>query len=242
MISLAITSYNRSDSVIESFIQVLDNPTINEIIIVDDYSDTKEFIKLWNLVNNLGSDKIKLYRNEVNLRPFKNKYTAVKYCVNDWVILLDSDNIIDNEYIEIVETMDKDEGVLFIPETLYREGKKSVGWCYSEFTGLIISKDNVKKYIDRPFFEALLNTGNHFFNRARYMQVVEKTEEDPELSVNDAIYFSFLWLVNKNRIKVVPGLYYIHQATKDSWWAVNSKKCCLSASIITLKIKRWRIK
>jgi len=240
MISLAITNYNRSDSVIESFIQVVDNPSISEIIIVDDHSEAAEYIKLWNLVNGLNNDKIKLYRNEANWRPFKNKYIAVSKCSNNWVILLDSDNIIDNNYVATVETMDKDEGVLYIPETLYREGKKSIGWCYEDFNDLIINRYNVKKHIDEPYFEALLNTGNHFFNRARYMQVVEKTREDHLLSVNDAIYFSYLWLLHKNRMKVVPGLYYVHQATKDSWWTVHSKDCIESARIITEKIKKWR--
>jgi len=240
MISLAVTNFNRSTSVIESFIQIVDNTSISEIVIVDDHSTREEYIKLWNLVNNLGKDKIKLYRNEVNLGPFKNKYTAVSKCSNHWVILLDSDNIIDNGYIDIVDVMDKDEGVLYIPETLYRAQKEGIGWSYKEFIGPILSKQNVGQYIDEPYFEALLNTGNHFFNRNRYMQVVEKTKEEPALSVNDAIYFSYLWLRYKNKMKVVPDLYYIHQATKDSWWATHSKACCSSASEITARIKRWK--
>jgi len=239
MISLAITSYNRSDSVIESFIQVIDNPLINEIVIVDDCSIHEEYIKLWNLVNNLDNAKVILYRNKENLRPFKNKYTAVLKCSNDWVILLDSDNIIDNNYIETVSGVDKDEKVLYIPEILYRKDKESIGWNYEEFNEFRIDRTNVKNYIDKPYFEALLNTGNHFFNRNRYMQIVERTREDRTLSVNDAIYFSYLWLLRRNKIKVVPGLYYIHQASKDSWWTVHSKECRFSASEITTKIKRW---
>ena len=240
MISLAITNYNRSDSVIESFIQVLNNSRISEIVIVDDYSDPQKYVKLWNLINGLENDKIKLYRNDVNLRPFKNKYTAVSKCSNDWVILLDSDNIIDNDYIKTVEGLHKEEDILYIPEILYRAKKESVGWNYNEFSGEILDKRAVKRNIDKPLFEALLNTGNHFFNRSRYMQVVEKTKEDKQLSINDAIYFSYLWLQKKNRVQVVPGLYYIHQATRDSWWVVHSKACCASALMITAKIKRWR--
>ena len=238
-ISLAITSFNRSNSVIEAFIQVVDNSLISEIIIVDDHSEKAEYIKLWNLINNLRDDKITLLRNEVNLGPFKNKYTAVKACRNDWVILLDSDNMIDNNYVNIVAGLSKEEDILYVAETLYREDKE-IGWSYADFNELIITKKNAKNYIDRQYFEALLNTGNHFFNRARYIQVVESTKENPVLSVNDAIYFSYLWLQNRKMMKVVPGLYYTHRATKDSWWATNSKACSLSASEITAKIKRWK--
>ena len=238
MISLAITNFNRSDSVIESFIQVIDNGLINEIVIVDDYSDLVHYIKLWNLINNLDNDKITLHRNGVNLRPYKNKYTAVLKCSNDWVILLDSDNIIDNEYIKIVTGLKKEDDILYVAETLYRENKK-IGWYYEAFSKQIITKKNIQQMMNDASFEPLLNTGNHFFNRNKYIQVVESTQEDVELSVNDAIYFSYLWLFNKNRMKVVPGLYYIHRATEDSWWSKNSKTCILSASEITRKIKHW---
>lgn len=239
MISLAITSFNRSDSVIESFVQVVHNNLIDEIVIVDDYSKTTSYINLWNLISNLNNDKIKLYRNDTNLRPFKNKYEAVKKCSNDWIILLDSDNIIDNNYIEVVNGLEKEDDMIYNPEILYRANKRSVGWCYKSFNDFIVDKSNVKNYMGLPYFEAFLNTGNYFFNRSKYLQVVEGVVEDIKLSINDAIYFSYLWLLGGNRIKVVPGLSYIHRATKDSWWVINERKCTLSASEITKKIKRW---
>ena len=237
MISLAITSFNRSDSVITAFIQIVDNASIDEIVIVDDHSDLVHYIKLWNLINNLGNDKVTLYRNDTNLKPYKNKYTAVSKCSNDWVILLDSDNIIDNEYIKIVTGLEKEDDILYVAETLYRKNKK-IGWCYKAFNKQIITKKNIRQMLNDASFEPLLNTGNHFFNRNKYIQVVKGIQEDPKLSINDAIYFSYLWLFN-NRMKVVSGLYYIHQASKNSWWVANSKKCILSASEIIKRIKEW---
>jgi len=240
-VSLAITSFNRSGSVITAFEQVLGNDLVDEIVIVDDHSKAEEYVKLWNLINNLGNNKIKLYRNTTNLKPFQNKYTAVSKCSNEWVILLDSDNIIDNEYIKTITKLEKEDDILYVAETLYRAGKADIGWSYKAFNGLTITKRNVKRMMNEPLFEAFLNTGNHFFNRHNYMQVVESTREDPLLSVNDAIYFSYLWLLNRNRMKVVPGLYYIHQASEDSWWATHEQGCTRSAKVITLKIRRWRV-
>ena len=240
MISLAITSFNRSDLVIESFIQVVDNDFIGEIVIVDDYSDNAIYIKLYNLINDLNSDKIKIHRNEANLGPFKNKYEAVKKCSNDWVILLDSDNIIDNSYIEIVEGLAKEDDIMYIPEILYKKkNKKNISWHYVAFSNLIIDKSNIKDYVDVSYFGAFLNTGNHFFNRNRYMQVIENACNDLSLSINDAIYFSYLWLLSGNRMKVVPDLYYIHRPSKDSWWVIHSKECMGSTFEIIRRIKEW---
>ena len=239
MISLAITNFNRSDSVIESFVQVLNNDFISEIVIVDDYSDALSYISLWNLINNLNNDKIKLHRNDANLKPFRNKYEAVKKCSNDWVILLDSDNIIANDYIKIVKHLDRKDDIIYNPETLYSANKKSVDWCYKDFNKVIIDKSNVKKYMELPNFGTFLNTGNYFFNRNKYLQIIEGCDNDVKLSVNDAIYFSYLWLLNGNRIKVVPDLSYIHRATEDSWWSINSEKCILAASEIIKRIEKW---
>ena len=240
MISIAVTNFNRSKSVIDAFRQVVDNNAVDDIVIVDDCSDHDAYIKLWNLVNTLENDKVKLFRNKTNLGPFKNKYTAVEKCINDWVILLDSDNIIDNNYIRTINKLDKEEGVLYVSETLYRENKKGVGWCYKDFNKVSIDKQNVNEYIDMDYFEAFLNTGNHFFNKESYMQVIKENKRNVRLSINDAIYFSYLWLLSGNKMEVVPDLYYIHQATKDSWWTTHSERCIQAAAEITKKIKAWK--
>ena len=124
MISLAIPTWNRSDLTIESFEQVVENPLIGEIVIVDDFSDSDIFVNLWNLIDTFHSDKIKLHRNNSNIGPLANKYETVKKCENKWCILLDSDNIIANDYIEIVSKLNKKEDILYMPETLFGMDKK----------------------------------------------------------------------------------------------------------------------
>lgn len=239
MISLAIPNFNRSDFVIESFIQVINNTMIDEIIIVDDCSSIDVFDKLSMLVADLNNSKVKLYRNDVNLKPFMNKYETVKKCSNDWVILLDSDNVIDNSYIEVVLKLDIEEDTIYNPEILYKLNKEDVGWTYKEYNNLIINRNNAKQYIDVGNFETCLNTGNYYFNRKKYIHVVEHNHNhnDIKTSVNDALYFSYLWLLSGNKIKVVPGLYYIHRVHDGSWYLNNYDGCTAS----TLELKR-RIK
>jgi glycosyltransferase involved in cell wall biosynthesis len=238
MISLAIPTYNRSDLTIESFKNVLNNNLISEIIILDDYSSVDEFNKLWNATFNLNSinNKIIVYRNSSNLKPLVNKYEVVKKCNNDWVILLDSDNIIDNDYISVISKLNEEEDVLYSPETLFSLNKE-IEWNYSEYNNFFVTKQNAKDYISNGSFETMLNTGNFLVNREKYVEVYEQSCINEKLGVNDAAYFSYLWLASGNRIKVVPNLNYIHRIHKGSWYKNNQDSCALATDEIHKKIK-----
>lgn len=237
MISLAITTFNRNLFVIEAFIKVIDNDLIDEIIIVDDHSDEAIFIRLNNIIVNLGKDKVKLYRNETNLKPFANKYEAVKKCRNEWVILLDSDNIIDNNYIKTISAIEKEDDVIYCPEILYRPDRGCVEWTYGEFNGLVIDKTNVKNYLNNINFETLLNTGNYFLNREKYMSVFEQSDKDNKWTLADSVYFSYLWLLGGNRMKIIPDLYYTHRIHGGSWYLMNFEEYSFFNIEIKEKIK-----
>ena len=237
MISLAIPNFNRSGLVIEAFIKVINNNLINEIIIVDDCSSIEVFDKLVVFIADLNNNKIKLYRNDVNLKPFMNKYETVKKCNNNWVVLLDSDNIINNDYIKIISKLNKEDDIIYTPETLYKTNNGGVGWTYKEFNNMFINKNNIKSYINSSNFETCLNTGNYYFNRKKYINVINNNYNDVKLSVNDALYFSYLWLLSGNKIKVVPDLYYIHRIHEGSWYLNNYDGCIASTSDIKRKIK-----
>jgi len=224
--------------VMEAFKKVLCNPLIDEIIILDDHSSPEIFCELWNLVNNLDNDKVKLYRNSKNLQPLLNKYELVKKCKNDWVIMLDSDNIIDDNYIKSVSKLDTENDVVYCPEVLYAaEDKTHVHWNYKEFNQVFIDKDNVKKYMNNGLFTTWMNTGNYFFNRKTYLNVIEDNEKDERLSVSDSFYFSYLWLLSGGRMKVVPDLYYIHRIHEGSYYLNHKKILPPLHNIIEQKIK-----
>ena len=119
MYSIAITTYNRSSLTINSFIKILDNELVSEIVVVDDCSDSKIFLKLRSLITDINNGKIRLYRNKTNLGPLLNKREAAKQCTNDWAILFDSDNEINDDYISLIDKIDKQDNVIYSPETLY---------------------------------------------------------------------------------------------------------------------------
>src|SRR6188768_255025 len=88
-LTLAITTYQRSDMVLEVFEKIYDHPLIDEIVIVDDASEWDTYCKLSELLYH--KEKVKLFRNEKNLGMSRNKAEAVSKAKNDWVILFDSD-------------------------------------------------------------------------------------------------------------------------------------------------------
>jgi cellulose synthase/poly-beta-1,6-N-acetylglucosamine synthase-like glycosyltransferase len=237
MISLAIPNYNRVGMTVESFSQVINNDKIDEIIILDDFSDIDIYNKLWDIIITLNTDKVKLYRNAENIGAFWNKYKNVKRCNSEWIILLDCDNIINNDYIDKVYKLIKEPDVLYCPETLYKLNKKDINWTYKDFNTLTISKENIKKYIDDGIFGTWMNTGNFFFNRNTYTEVVEHSVIDARLSMLDSFYLNYLWLSGGKKMKIVPGLYYIHRVHKDSYYLKNRKLFPIIHKEIRAKIK-----
>jgi len=240
-ISLAITTFDRSDFTIRSFIQVLDNKLIDEIVIVDDHSDINIYIKLWNLIDEIGNEKIKFHRNSINLKPLRNKYEAVKKCKNEWVILLDSDNVIDNTYVKAVSNLNKKSNVLYCPGLTYTLAGVLM-WDWSLFNQFIDKKET-RKLINDGMFLTLLNTGNHFSNRQTYMNVIENNIIEESLIFNDALYFSYLWLLSGNKIKVVSKMRYIHYqhggGEGGSWFANNTEACYNVLYELQKRIKLW---
>ena len=238
MISLAIPTYNRHLLTLESFNQVLDNDFIEEIVIIDDNSIQTYYDTLKNEIDKLNNTKIKIFRNERNFKPLLNKTITVEHCKNDWVILLDSDNIIDDSYINIIKRIDAKDDILYCPEILYQNtAKNTISLNYKNFTGLDINKNTLKNFIHIELFDALLNTGNYFVNRNNYLKILKNKEIDNELSINDALYFSYLWLMAGFKIEVVPNLSYIHRVHNNSWYITHINECQLSTTKIFEKIR-----
>jgi GT2 family glycosyltransferase len=212
----------------------------DEIVIVDDFSDINIYNKLYELIKVLNTDnKIKLLRNDENLKPFLNKIKAVKSCKNDWIILLDSDNKISDDYVNKVLSINRNNKTVYIPQLLVREDDK--GWDYFDFRDIDFNKDNIKNILiqESPTSlnaETMLNTGNFFINRDSYIKTIEDSEIDISISTNDSLYFSYLWLKNGNIIKVLPDLKYYHYVHDGSWYIKNWERCQIDTEILKKRI------
>lgn len=206
MISLCITTYNRTELLFESFAQVLNDDRIREIVIVDDCSPEGVFEMVRQYCDKYP--KIKFYYNEKNLGCYRNKREAVSKASNEWVILLDSDNVITPDYLNALpNVLNKTE---LVQPTFARPN-----FDFRRYEGHIIKSYNVAQYADLSTFTTALNAMNYFVNRDEYLRV---WEDRPEPWTADSLLQNYNWLKAGNSIYFCPGLEYEHRIPtgKDS--------------------------
>lgn len=229
-ISIAIPTYNRFELLMQSFHCVLGDKRVNEIIIVDDHSSYEVYLKILEAVSD--EPKVKLYRNEKNLDCYFNKQKAVSLCSNEWVILFDSDNIIDRDYIDRLYEFDEWQS-----DMIYAPDFAKPTFNYRAFAGLTIDRENVHSLMDRKMFSTCLNTCNFFINRYEYLKVWDGSV-DPVTA--DSIYFNYCWLAAGNRIHITDNLSYIHRVHDHSHFKNNVHRTNGFDLIVEQKLRELR--
>lgn len=211
-ISLCIPTWNRTNLLFESFLDVIDDERISEVVISDDASDLEIFKEVLSFTAHYP--KIRLYRNLTNQDCYRNKMTAISLAKNDWCILLDSDNRISKEYIDtLYDFVYWDDIVIFTPS-----------WAkpmfdFRAYAGLMIIQENVSEYIDKPMFETMLNAMNFFVNKNTYLSAFDDSI-DPVTS--DSIFISYNHLRNGGVIYCVPNLEYDHRVHDSSHYKTQN--------------------
>lgn len=206
MLSLCITTYNRFELLVESFIQVIDDARITEIVIGDDGSDNSTYEKIISFCKEYP--KIKLFRNEQNVGMGENKKRVIEAASNDWCILFDSDNILESSYIDAYINQHRYPDVIAVPEFAVPQ------FDYRQFSKWLISKNNIKYCFGMAsMFECLLNTCNYVVNKSHYLQVYQP---NAEMKGTDTIWFNYLWLRSGRSFFVVPEMQYFHRDHADS--------------------------
>lgn len=213
-VSIAITHFNRFSLLVECLESVLCDPRIGEVVIVDDAStdDSYERIKEF-----FGDDpRVKLFRNDKNLDCYINKAIAVRHCKGEWVILFDSDNVMQIGYINTLFAIDP-----WDKDTVYCPDFAAPLFNYTAFSGLTITRQNVGQYLRRPHFQTALNTANYFFHRDTYLEVWDGNL-DPHTA--DSIYQAYRLLAAGKKLAIVPGLRYFHRVHDGSHYKQNHHK------------------
>lgn len=191
---------------IDSFIQVLDDERVSEIVIVDDASTNGDGARLQEYFKD--SNKVKVFLNKENLDCYKNKYQAVLKATNNWCILFDSDNTLTTEYIDTL---------FAIPEwdihTVYNPQFARPHFDFRLYAGITFTDKNIKEYLQSNVMTAM-NAMNFFINRGEYLKVWDGAV-DPVTS--DSIYFNYCWLLRGNKFYITPGLEYDHLVHKGHY-------------------------
>lgn len=216
-LSLCITTFNRFELLKESYAQVIDDPRISEIIIVDDCS-TEPGIK--EKVNSLAGGKVKVFHQVRNQGMSRNKCDAIAYASNHWAIIFDSDNIIGPDYLHAffnyaggaMEILEEKECYIFCPDFAkpdfdyrpYRQGGGGSG---------IYGKREASVEIKHDDFNCLLNTCNYIVHRDTYLKTYQYNADH---IASDTIWHNYNHLKNGGLFCVVPGMQYYHRVHKGS--------------------------
>lgn len=216
MISLCLTTYNRTDLLYQSCEQLLDDDRVSEIVIVDDNSQAEYFNAIQSHYN--GVAKVKLFRNKRNLDCYRNKREAVSKATNEWVIIGDSDNVFTKEYIDRIES-------LFTAglnrNTIYQPSYAKPKFNFTPYESFFINKNNVSRHMVNAMFETMLNAMNYFVHRDEFLKVWDGSI-DPVTA--DSIFQNYNWLMAGNSLYIVPGLHYEHRVHAGSHYQNNIRR------------------
>lgn len=213
MITLGITTFNRVEMTLKSFRKVIDHPSITEILIIDDHSPGGVFNRLSEKIKE--KRKVRLVRNPENLGCYHNKKQVVSQAVNNWVILLDSDNVIDNSYVDKFLSCDLVENQIYAPDFAKPH------FDYRKFSNMVLNASNVKNFIKDKFFDCLINTCNYVVNKDFYLSAWEYHKEP---WTADTLFHNYHHLKAGGSIKVVKGMQYEHLVHDGSHYQQNMRK------------------
>jgi len=218
-ISLAIPYYNNSEYILEAINSSLNDDRVNEIIICDDKSS--DLSNLEKILNNINNNKIKLYKNKVNLGCYHNKLNTISKCTNDWAILLDSDNVIKKDYIDTLYNIpDWNENIIYHPcwaKTFPSD--PSIFLDFRCFSNRIITKSFYLENFSNNNFQCLINNCNYFLPVKVFMNCMNDIKsifERDKMDVLDSAVLFTNWLCNDKYFFVVNKLIYGHRLHQTS--------------------------
>jgi len=208
-LTLAITVYNRWEMLLESFAGVISDDRIDEILIMDDCSKDE----YWNKIKELPkfNPKIKVVRQLENRGMSVNKRDAIFNSTNEWVLIGDSDNIFEKDYLDALEKEWSKQGSPFKGHIFSPSFAKPM-FDYRKFERTLFNLDDLPKLND-PSCNCLFNTCNYVVHREEY---VRTWKENKEHKASDTIWFAYLWLKEGNSLYVVPDMYYTHRVHNGS--------------------------
>lgn len=232
-VSLAITHFNRPDLIGDLLTPaVMSDPRIAEIAIVDDASDLDKWKSLVKFVESLllaATVPVRLSRNKRNLDCYANKHEAVRLASNEWVILFDSDNILEPGYLDVVFGLpDWEDEVAYLPTFA------KPYFDYRKFDGLRVTRNTVARFCSDQTFLTALNTANHFFQRDKYLHVWDPAA-NPHTA--DSIFMNYRWLEVGFALQFVPGMHYGHRVHSGSHYKQNVHKTGSFARTIEAKLR-----
>lgn len=254
MLTIIIPTYNSSKYLKQCLDSIVNIKSVSEIIISDDNSDKNNKKLLKDVIHTFHEkNKIKYVENTPNLGAFYNKFNAVKHSSNELVYILDSDNIAGFNLNKIINTIqiENNENFLYIPSKIYHF-YNNVNFLTPAYKTLMnnletFSKNNLtldskdinsnfnkRKFIMEDATKSIywiLNIGNFIVYKNNFLKNMEnKLMFDRKLLSMDAVAFSYYWLKNGKKLRLLKNHYHFHRKRLDSVSWVEKEDSKISRS------------
>lgn len=225
MLTIAIPTWKRSAFLIRSLPRYLQLPRVDEIVICDETGEDRAWLR-----NLIPDERIRWFVNEERLGVFRNKIQCVEKCRTDMVALIDSDNVIGEEYLDaFFKHYDPSRD-----DTCYLPTGHKDGLDMSRFCGFpMIDRGNWNDLFDVEDWNFFLNDGNLVVPR-RMTRIFDGDRYEP-LGC-DALYVLKRLTESGFQLKPVPGMVYEHAVHDGSYWLQ-----CADASKTIWHSTDWRM-
>lgn len=220
--SLCIPTHNRFDTFLKiNLDKYLTNKYITEIIIYDDA--TSDYDKLITEYG-LSHQKIKVFKQDKNVGPFKNKVDCCSLASNDWICLIDSDNFADINYFESLlqywNMHGQNEHIIYTPTKALPvfnfTDEKLPSYITKDVWNLEYKNNNIHNTWP-------VNLGNCVFhkNLVQYLKLEKYHKIFPYV---DALYINWIALNHGYSIKFVNNMQYAHTIHQGSTYLNTSSQ------------------
>jgi glycosyltransferase involved in cell wall biosynthesis len=208
--TIGITTFNRADRLIPTLKKYETYDDVDEIIVVDDCSSDYEVLIKQNF-----NSKIKIYKNNFNLKPYKNKLKTLELSTNTWTVLMDSDNFCGQDYIDCLQNENinnkLNENIIYCPVEFLPTFK------FPELNDLLIDK-NIWNNIHKSY-ECFFNAGNMCISKKASNFLYTNLQNDSCEPIGiDCKYMNYILIKNGFILKALKNLKYRHALSEDSWF------------------------
>jgi hypothetical protein len=169
-----------------------------------------------DFILDLNQPKLKVWINPMQLGGYKNKIAALSHCANEWSILFDSDNIMDQNFVDILYALPA-----WNPLHAYQPEFSRPRFDYRHLTNMYFDRKNVKANLEVRAFLTMLNTGNYFVHVNTYLAANQASDYDP---VVDTIFANYNLLKAGCTIEIIQNLQYEHIDHAGSYYRTSCAK------------------
>lgn len=197
-------------------------------------------VQSFSISRELDTKIIVFSRNTARLGGFRNKKESIALASNNWVLLLDADNILpDSALFAISQLNNARDSNVYCPSELTLFANISDGRplpLKRKKRQLAFLSPMLGEPLRLPFFKELLrssspyeraqvgfflNTGNFLVPRNAYLSCLQQVEVEAESDplAADVVTFSSMWLKTGGAFVLVKGFEYFHRVHERSFWA-----------------------